>query len=224
MSNFQIGYNWFYSSLSQSLAAMIGVVGMFIVYRLQIQQDKTNNALSILRGYLGGDDFKNYSHLTQEEILNIAENKIKHLKDKVEEYEKRLQDLKKDKNRTQDEIDRGVNPILNSIKGYEEKLSEFESKTKSVKDMDDHKHIIKWLAFPTILWLVGLFILSLLGLISSDFFKSNYIWGNVYTTVIFLLLLLGLALIVWCCGVSLDMGKPTTFVIKLRKLLDTKHK
>ena len=65
------------------MAALIGIVGMFIVYRLQIQQDNINNALRILREYLGMWDSKDYSHLTQEEIVSLAETKIKFLTDSI---------------------------------------------------------------------------------------------------------------------------------------------
>jgi len=35
-----VDYNWFFSSLVQALAAMIGVIGMFAVYRLQVQEER----------------------------------------------------------------------------------------------------------------------------------------------------------------------------------------
>ena len=219
MTNFQIEYNWFYSTLSQSLAAMIGVVGMFIVYRLQIQQDNINNALSILKKQAGGYDAADYSHLSLDEMINLAKNKIKYIKDCIEKDEKHIQELSNDNNKTEDEIKRKVNTILSSIQGFKERLSEFEIKIKSVEDMDKHKHRIKWLAFPTILWLVVLFILNILGLAFSSFFSQNQFWGITSVIIILLLLLMGLFLIVWCCGVSLDMRKPTELVIKMRKLL-----
>lgn len=68
---FKINYHWFFSALSQSLAALIGLVGVFTIYRLQIQKEEINNLIQQLRYFLerGAHALRyDYSHLGEKEL------------------------------------------------------------------------------------------------------------------------------------------------------------
>jgi hypothetical protein len=209
MANFQMDYNWFYSTLAQSLAAMVGVVGMFIVYRLQIQQDNINAAIANMREYLArittqGD----FAHLTKEELIGKVEHEIKENNAQIDKEKERIEIIKKEANMPQSQKDTIINSHLRTIRKNETEIKGYQIRIDNIKKRDEFRHTIKSLAFPTILALVILFILSVIGLVFSTFFRDNPLWGNIFVVVIFCFLLLGLALLIVCCAVSLDMGAP----------------
>jgi hypothetical protein len=77
-----IDYNWFFSSLVQALAAMIGVIGMFAVYRLQVQGEEIRKACHEVIVYLkdvNGESIEIYNEnlvLLRATAFKIAKFKI----------------------------------------------------------------------------------------------------------------------------------------------------
>ncbi len=69
------GYFYTYSALAQSLAALLGVLGVFTVYRLQIQRDRVSDIESEIRAFWAGlvsSEVKNsYRWSIEELIANI---------------------------------------------------------------------------------------------------------------------------------------------------------
>jgi len=84
-----IDYSWFYGALSQSLAALIGIMGMFTVYRLQIQLNRINDSYDVLRKTIYIISNRNFDYLTNEKLLIQAKKELERaIKEKNESNEK----------------------------------------------------------------------------------------------------------------------------------------
>ncbi|MCP4653598.1 MAG: hypothetical protein GY858_09505 [Candidatus Omnitrophica bacterium] len=67
-----IDYNWIFSALVQSLAAMIGVIGMFAVYRLQTQEKIIEKKFEKFRIFLEENTGTKIDNPTEERIIEKA--------------------------------------------------------------------------------------------------------------------------------------------------------
>ena len=70
-------YHWFYSTLAQSIAAFLGIVGVFAVFRLQIQHLLVEKAFERIRDFLSAMDPRSkeseISSMNYEELLKHAD-------------------------------------------------------------------------------------------------------------------------------------------------------
>jgi len=73
-----IDYNWFFSSLVQALAAMIGVIGMFAVYRLEAEGQKIRGILLNIRNFVKKYNNIDYD-LIDDSLVPAAKEIIKNL-------------------------------------------------------------------------------------------------------------------------------------------------
>jgi len=184
---------------------------MFIVYRLQIQQNYINNAISNLQNYMivGRPGF--YSHLTKNETIKQAENAIENFEKERGNHKKLIEQLEamlKKGEKSQLDFNKEKDNILLQIENVNQRISRFQERVDKIVDRENWRYKIEHSAFVTILYLISLFCLSLIGLIYSNYFSKNIFDGNMYTISILCLLLGGLANLVICCAISLDLGKP----------------
>lgn len=207
----KIEFQWFYSALSQSLAALIGIVGMFIVYRLQIQQNNINNAVRNLQNSMVVGKPELYSHLSRDETIKEGQYRIKQLQGDIEFQEKMIKQLDEQLSKGKiSELDynREKDNCLNIVKNRKQEIFRFQIRINKIVEREHWRNNIKYSAFVIILYLIGLFCLSLIGLLYSNHFSKNIFLGNMFTIAIFCLLLGGLLNLVICCAVSLDIGRP----------------
>ena len=88
-----IDFHWFYGAVSQSLAALIGVIGMFIVYRLQIQENRIKDAFENLCVALSAMDEKDTQYMTVARLLKVGYGHIKSLNAEILGDNERIKDL-----------------------------------------------------------------------------------------------------------------------------------
>lgn len=201
-----VNYHWFYSALSQSLAALIGIIGMFIVYRLQIQENSIYEALRILQRSMSIGEPEYMFHYNEKETIVEAETRIRNL----EEETKRLEGL----NNGLDE-DFGNGKVGQSIyagakennsgliKSNAQEIVRFKNRITNIFKGKNKKKEIRRSALVTILYLVVLFFTSLIGLIYSDYFSQNIYCADIFIGGTVFYLLGGLYFLVRCCTVSL---------------------
>lgn len=214
MSEFRVDYHWFFGALSQSLAALIGIVGMFIVYRLQIQQGNINDSLKNLQMYLSAKERNNpddFLHLTARETFLKVDETIGQYRSLIQGedrtiagIERALREGKADKSTYSRE--RGNS--LARKEGYERLIEGFEERKMRVRLRREYRGVIKRSAFATIFYLCLLFLINLTLLSLCDFFKSSVWWGKITVAVSLVSTVIALGFIVRCCWISLDMGEP----------------
>jgi len=113
-------YFWFYSTLAQSLAAFIGVAGIFAVFRLQVVNDQYRRSIESLRIFMPVVKSKwEYSHYTDDELINHS-NQI-------------IEDLKKEIQIKEEEADSNLQKKVYGIETRKRKIEEEKNLLKGLK-------------------------------------------------------------------------------------------
>src|SRR3989338_6079845 len=156
-----IDYNWFYSTLSQCLAALIGMIGLLAVYRLQIQESLITETRLILIRYLSvlrrlnvheQHNLDWYSYADDSELIALANKEIEnHSKDV--------------------EVKKNLEVSTMRVKTFTKKRDNLIS---SKRERERFKPIAKNLIVLYIL----IFLFSLFCLGSANLFSKNIIWGS----------------------------------------------
>ncbi len=218
--NLSIDYNWFFSTISQSLAALIGIGGLFIVYRLQIQENRINDAVRKLQEYMSFNELGETSHLTKEETLGKVEIQIENILRDIE-FQKRAvkaNDVRIENKEGDIVYFEGQKAMhLVSIKNGEKTISGLQKKKKEVGGEEKYKVDLQWSAFIAIIFMTFTFFVSSIGLVLSEYFKLNILLGHKHLIRVFILLLGALMLLLLSCAAGLDMGRPR-LIEHLRKL------
>jgi len=204
----KIDYHWFYSALSQSLAALIGIVGMFIVYRLQIQEDRINYDSNRLRSYFELHVRHLPPHYTNSDTLSEAEKEVGIRKKQIETYEDNIKEIEESlkNNRIEEQVaKRKIQEYSNNISRTEDTLNGLKERIGSAKKSSNQRNVLKKVAFWTILYLCSLFWVSIVCLLFSNVFSKNYVVGIICIVETLIFLAGGLLLLIKCCAVSLDI-------------------
>jgi len=219
-------YYWIYSTLAQSLAALIGITGVFAVFRLQWAEKEIDKAIQTLRNHISiVSDYShfNFERLTEKELIIEVDKHILDLDKKIEDAEKR-------KNVWERRQDDNGNPLNNvQLKIAPESIA---SLTKHIKQNLSTRNELKFLKnnifsakkyrnnlASKALWLIALFIciflLSIIGLIFSKYFENKLVYGLVFLIFIVGLLVEGAVLLFRFCKISFHFGLSEVDVLKM---------
>ena len=204
-----IDYQWFYAALSQSLAALIGIVGMFIVYRLQIQENNINDAIRTLQRSMSVGRPELFFHLSEQETIQEVEYRIKAAKERISSIrESMVCDEEVFKAKQLSEIEFKNRKECNSadIKNREKEIFGFQTRIDNIASKNRWRSKIRKSAILTIVYLVVLFISSIIGLMYSGYFSENSYKGDACTVLIFIFLLAGLYFLIRCFIMSLEFN------------------
>lgn len=203
----EVDYLWFYSSLSQSLAALIGIVGMLIVYRLQIQQGDIREAVRSLQMYLTNYKREAFFYLTEKETILAVQKDIEVLKKEKEDKQTEIHDLDQMAREGQQDA-----PVRNtdsqkarakeSLRIIETKLEGWSERFSQYRLSNKKREQIKNIGFRTIVYLLVLFLVSLLSLSFTKYFKDNYAYGFAWFWTMIIFLCAGLYLLIRCSYIS----------------------
>ncbi len=211
LTNLMIDYNWFFSTLSQSLASLIGISGLFIVYRLQIQENRLTEAVRALQRYLSKHDPEKLFYLEKEETIELAENKIAERERLIVEQTgilKGFEEKLKNKQGLQSSLENEIANCKNRIQDDNNTILNLNIREKAITGIESYKNIILQSALVTIVYLTVLFFLSMVGLMYSKYLEKNTKLGNDCILSTFILLFIGLILLLICCAESLNFGRP----------------
>lgn len=162
-------YNWFYSALAQSLAALVGIAGVFAIFRLQIQHSFTEEAFSNLRTYVfrnnqRGDDLK-ITAMDHEELLTYSAELNNFLASRCTNREKEINDLR---NKMTEQNSYVINEQIGRFQSWISNDRILMTNLTMLKTKCIHgnteKQIISGKAFYIVRNLFALFILSMFGL------------------------------------------------------------
>jgi hypothetical protein len=181
-------YYWFFSALAQSLAALIGLSGVFIVYRLQIQENRISDAIKDLQKGLSDITTRDNFNMIRDATMDAVDKEINFREKKILQYKEELE------KKPQDQY------YLNEMKREERGIAVLKLKKQKVKNEEWYAKQIRYSALITIIYFIILFISSILG------FLHTYTYAGIQRIVIFLIG--GLVLLGLCCAVSLDFGRP----------------
>jgi len=167
-------YYWFYSALAQSLAAFLGIIGVFAIFRLQIQHHFVEDAFSKLRDFVLKKDLRGNSL----KIISMSDEDLlfKHCTDlnnfwakKCMEHEKKVRALEEEitpasSGMTKVAINSNIGHLNDTILRDRELIAGLMLlKTKCMHGHTE-KEIISGRAFYITKHLCILFALSMLGL------------------------------------------------------------
>ena len=213
----EVDFHWFYGALSQSLAALIGIVGMFIVYRLQTQESRIKGSLNNMRLHFKEKTTKGLSeHLLEDEIIDTIQKEISVQEIKKLGYEGELEVYAKkngygrkvpDNNKPKEQLEnmrmseiaeKELPAAKDAIKEYDVRLDDTEQKRRQ-------RDQLKVWAFVTIAYLCCLFVMSVILLLFGERFSQDFSLGFIWIKITVFLLIVGMILLVRCCGISLDI-------------------
>ncbi|MFC1709353.1 hypothetical protein ACFL2J_04780 [Candidatus Omnitrophota bacterium] len=202
----EIDYRWFYAALSQSLAALIGIGGMFTVYRLQVQYNRIKESYDNLLRYLAlstKTKITDYYHYTQDDIYNRCKT------EKEDRIPSQIKDLREDVKKTNNGVTKThyeavINNLENKVKGYKLKMEIVENRCIFL-------NYLKRRALFIIIFLSILFGVCLVGLLFSKKFPLNIIREIDYLIITLWMLFGGFCYLFIFCANCLDMMIPKKF-------------
>ncbi|MFA6216690.1 MAG: hypothetical protein WDL87_03450 [Candidatus Omnitrophota bacterium] len=206
-----IDYSWFFSTLAQSLAALISIGGVFIIYRLQLLENENKETVQNLQRYLYPSQPEKLFYLTKRETLTRADYEWKSCESQIKEQTLVIKDIdqriKNEKEETK-VLESRKSDCTNIIGWNKERISGFDERVSKLVGGEKYKNTIQWAAFITFLFMMIVFVLSLLGLIFSKYLENNIGVGNEAVLNIFILLLGALTQLTLCCMAGLNIGRP----------------
>lgn len=148
---------WFFSTIAQVFAALIALVAVFFISRLDLYNEKINNNIQIIRSSYPYD-WSIADHIDDKLLISQVDNKIKKLEEKLEEKLK-----------------------MNILKMYRQNISRFEDKKKNAK-----KYMKILLQFTIPIIMLSIFLIPL-GSPSSNkdiwLWNPTLKWGFIYLIV-----------------------------------------
>jgi hypothetical protein len=213
-----IDYKWLFSTIAQSLAAMIGVGGMFIIYRLQFLESEISQAVRDLQKSLP-DSYENVESfllLSRDETIKIADSRILSLEQQINQLKKELEEYENNKKQG-NPIDENLASRNKSRLDRESRaIIKIQAKKENLLSKEKYRDIVRGSALITIIYLIFIFFKSLLGLVNSDYLMSHPKPGNGPAISILILVAGGLVLFALCCMESLNLGRAAIIEFILR--------
>ena len=223
----EINYHWFYSALSQSLAALFGVVGLFISLRLQTQNNKITESLRDLQLHLASVKTNvTYIFTSEKRTLKIAQETIRELntvidrqKDNIIQYEKNIEGnhsvvaFREKKHNSEKEIRRD-----------KRKRETISDQLRDINLKKEREKLIKDYAYGTMKLLLGAFCFSLLCLLGSGFLKNNIVVGTICTLITFGVIVEIVIKLLQCYHIGMDTDdtyntETGVIILKIRKAI-----
>ena len=148
---------WLFSTIAQVFAALIALVAVFFISRLDLYNEKINNSIQMIRSSYPYD-FSIFDHNNDESLISKVDDKIKELEEKSEEKLK-----------------------TNILKMYRENISRLKEKKKNAKK---HMKIVLQSTIPIIM--LSIFLIPLGSPSSSKdiwLWNSTLKWSFIYLIV-----------------------------------------
>ena len=210
-----IDYNWFYSSLSQSLAALIGIVGMVVIYRLEIQERNIREAMENLRIFLKSNFNKKCDSMVEIQLLQEALKEESETREKYQKYQKEIESKIDELNSRLNYTDSQKSMLKKNISDLEKSMDyfgqiniELKYRISVLNDEKCHRKVIRRAAFQTMLYISFLFLVSLDHLRLGDnftYFFQMFKWHlNITNIIFFVFIPFGLFLLLRCCVICFD--------------------
>jgi len=219
MTYLSVDYNWFFSTLSQSLAALIGIGCMFIIYRLQMQENNINETVRALQRYLSPIHPDKLFYMTREETTAMADGEInhhtiqiKHFKEEIAQSEEKL----KRREGNESFLNGRIRSLSENIRVESLKIDSLQSRKSAIILKENYRDGIQFSAFISLAYMGFLFFGSLIALTHGNFFLKHQKLGNGFVLATLILLLGGLFLSGICCLVGLNMGRSMVKDIFIR--------
>lgn len=184
-------YHWFYSTLAQSLAAFLGIIGVFAIFRLQIQHNAVEETFSKLRDFIlkndpRGNDLKIVS-MNNEKLMKHCNDLNNFWAEKCISHERQVRNWEKEIEKLQAENPGSVQILLSdNIGKFKEIILRDRKliaglmlhKTKYTNGYAE-RQLISGKAFYITKHLFILFVLSMLGLCFVNDLVSFNLLSNV---------------------------------------------
>jgi len=184
-------FYWFYSTVAQSLAALIGIMGIFAVFKLQIVHNQIEKArLSILDfviDHIASRDI--VGHLSTNELITLLRSNIEEWNNYIQAREKllkekhdQLAEFISQKSKGDLNIQTNINSCESNITQLKKQktkhtnwVTEANQKIDNVKSQHTFLNVFKITTGILMFYFISIFVLSIEALSHSDVY-FNSIW------------------------------------------------
>jgi len=207
-------YYWIYSTIAQSLAALIGISGVFAVFRFQMLENEISKSIQNIK------DFINEIHswvspevgvMSEEGLIQKAQEIINRVDKNIETNEVEERELQSDLNGGMESAFRiGVEGKIKELKDTKKnelyKRNEMKYRKEKPFKLRDHRRNMTSMALILISYLIFVFLCSIIGLVFSEFPVIETEWRFNFLIFVIGLLIYGLFLLFRFCKISLNFG------------------
>lgn len=217
---------WFYSTIAQSLSALIGIVGVFAIFKIQLLVNIIESKARGLEELVKTDRWVTHGIFESEPLSDTIENNMKEIiKDhtrKMEKFENTIQrNIKDSKDRGEDIGTSNNAPIANK-KETQNRIKILKKYKSDIDKPIELKHRITHSAKI----LIASFILLLIGssiclALVKDICQSSY-WSKALIPLTIVLLLGALYLLFRLCWISLktETDEVTVYAPHIGKIIN----
>jgi len=206
-------YYWFYSTVAQSLAALIGVGGVFAVFRLQLLEKEAEQTVQNLKDFFLKMDFNMNARAKVaswgfDELFSQIRVELKDIERHLDTKKVRIQEFEKELNaNAKPDIQNDISRLKKEQTDLRDRKTNLVLKLKHYNNIPIFKKYLQKRLEILIGALTFIFLLSLFLLGASPYFEKDFDHGVSALASFFVLLFAGIILFFRFFTISLQSGK-----------------